>query len=132
MQSLRQQKQLCFPLPQGYVPLGSTKNLCSSGVWSVNPGEVSCTEGVALVTGGNTKNTRAPMEVYGPGGMRIMLGLLPFYVQRQKSLYIGNNSMMMCGRFKSKRAMHAPFECFKLTFRLDGKRSGFFPQIYPA
>ena len=97
----------------------------------MNPGEVSCTEGVALVTGGYSRSkTNSPMEVYGSGGMRIMLGLLPFYMYNHRSLYTGNFTLM-CGGIHTKKK--ARFKCFKLMFKLDGKRSGeiLFPQMHP-
>ena len=121
-QILRQQKQLCFAPPQGYAPLGSARASCSSGVWSVDLENVSCAEGVALVTGGwNQIPTNSSMEVYGPGGMRIMLGLLPFYIHHHRSLYTGT-SLVMCGKVHIN--VEAIPQCFRLMFKLDGKRSG--------
>ena len=97
--------------------------MCSSGMWTANPAEVSCTEGVALVTGGwSSSEGNSPMEVYGPGGMRIMLGLLPLYRYKHTSVYAGGGSVVVCGGTHDKKSH--PFGLFELTFKLDGKRGG--------
>ena len=93
--------------------MGNTKVLCSSGLWSVDPGEVSCTEGAALVTGGWDPNGFTSfMAVYLPEGKGLRLNFMPRYMYGHRALYTGK-ILVMCHSIKE--VLNPPYKCYKLT-----------------
>ena len=101
--------------------MGKSMAVCSSGNWSYDTKKISCTEGVALLSGSWHKTKRnSTMEVYGPD-MSIMVGLLPLYVYLHRVIYV-DEYLVLCDEFPTSRKSY--YKCFKLVINLQADKRG--------
>ena len=104
----------------GYVPLTVGATSCSSGIWSHNPDQLICTEGIALITGSYPKDKS--VEVYGPGLYR-RLSDMPKPRNAHTVIYHTDGYLYACGNYPYPRTGVAPMNsCIRGEY--DNKTRG--------
>ena len=102
--------------------MGKTWSICTGGKWVPPLEELYCTEGVALIFGGQESAQSAyvgqqGLELFGPGGFSIMFDQLGFHTTNHKAFY-AEGYFVLCGGNGLLE------KCFKIELTRNRKKKG--------